>query len=552
MSTTDGTTLRCGWFHEECTRRPRGNRWDGRDTGDGSRLQSLHRAQESNRRVPGGAAVVMSVVFRRARIAPQRPLQDVLITAGRVAEVGDIEARTQVVEMIDLDGRMLLPGLWDRHVHFDQWAQMRARLDLSDADTATSVARLVAEHIAGHEQPVEAPVIGYGFRDALWPDPPTREVLDAVSGAIAVVLIGADLHSAWLNSAALSRFGHADNRTGLLREEAAMQVIGEVGRAADDVSDAWCRAASRAAAARGVVGIVDMERPWSLDAWRRRMAHGDRSFRVVSSVWPERLDDAIARHLHTGDVIDATGGLLSVGPLKVIADGSLNTRTASCHDAYSGSAGSDDQFGVLLVPLDELSRIMSRATDAGLESAVHAIGDRANAVALQAFARTGAHGSIEHAQLLEDPDLARFAPLGVVASVQPEHALDDRDVADRYWAGRTRRAFPLRSLLDAGAVLSFGSDAPVAPLDPWLAIGAAVRRTRDERPRWHPEQEITVAEALAASMVRGRGGSTLRVGDSADLIVLADDPFTAEPRALRTMPVAATMVDGEWTHRTGI
>ena len=139
-----------------------------------------------------------------------------------------------------------------------------------------------------------------------------------------------------------------------------------------------------------------------------------------------------------------------------------------------------------------------------------------------------------------------------LASVQPEHALDDRDVADRYWAGRTGRAFPFRSLLDAGAVLNFGSDAPVAPLDPWLAIGAAVHRTRDERPSWHPEQEITIAEALAASMSPVRRGSDLRVGDPADLIVLDGDPFTAEPGALRTMPVAATMLAGDWTHRTGI
>jgi predicted amidohydrolase YtcJ len=195
---------------------------------------------------------------------------------------------------------------------------------------------------------------------------------------------------------------------------------------------------------------------------------------------------------------------------------------------------------------------MLRASEAGFDCAIHAIGDRANAIALQAFAQTSARGSIEHAQLLDDGDLGRFAQLGVIASVQPEHALDDRDIADRYWAGRTRRAFPLRSLLDAGAVLVFGSDAPVAPLDPWLAIGAAVRRTRDERPRWHPEQEITVAEAVAASMPPGRGDATLRAGDPADLMVLDGDPFTAESSALRTMPVAATMIAGDWTHRTGI
>jgi predicted amidohydrolase YtcJ len=195
---------------------------------------------------------------------------------------------------------------------------------------------------------------------------------------------------------------------------------------------------------------------------------------------------------------------------------------------------------------------MRRATDAGFDCAVHAIGDAANAFALQAFARTGARGSIEHAQLLDDADVLRFAQLRVVASVQPEHLLDDRDVADRYWADRSRRAFPFRSLLDAGATLAFGSDAPVAPLDPWLAIAAAVHRSRDDRPPWHPEQEITVHEALTASMPPGRGSSMLRAGDLADLIVLDGDPFTADPAELRTMPVAATLLGGAWTHRAGI
>jgi predicted amidohydrolase YtcJ len=365
------------------------------------------------------------------------------------------------------------------------------------------------------------------------------------------VLISGDLHSAWLNSAALRRYGHAGHATGLLREEAAMQVIADVARAGDDVVDAWCAAASRSAAARGVVGIVDMERPWSLDAWRRRIAAGNRSLRVVSAVWSERLDDAIARNLHFGDGVDGTDGLLSVGPLKVITDGSLNTRTAFCHDPYRDGV-TDEERGVLLVAPDELTRLMLRARDAGFECAVHAIGDAANALVLQAFARTGARGSVEHAQLLDDADVVRFAQLGVIASVQPEHALDDRDVADHYWAGRTRRAFPLRSLLDAGAVISFGSDAPVAPLDPWLAIAAAVHRTRDDRPRWHPEQEITLPEALLASMPHERTSIALGDGDLADLMVLDGDPFASEPHELRTMPVAATMVAGHWTHRAGV
>lgn len=172
--------------------------------------------------------------------------------------------------------------------------------------------------------------------------------------------------------------------------------------------------------------------------------------------------------------------------------------------------------------------MLRRATAAGLDVAVHAIGDRANGLVLDAFAATDATGRIEHAQLLSDHDVARFAALGVAASVQPEHAVDDRDVADRHWAGRTHRAFAYRSLLDAGAELVLGSDAPVAPLDPWITLAAAVHRSEDGRPRWHPEQEIPVAVALAASA--GPDGP-VAVGRRADLTITGLDPASAPATA---------------------
>jgi predicted amidohydrolase YtcJ len=495
------------------------------------------------------AAMATRTLLSGGRLGPSTPPQDVVIEAGRVAAIGDIAASSGFADVVMLNGRVVLPGLWDHHVHFDQWAQVRARIDLSNVDSARAAGRLVADQLAGGGSGPPTPMVGYGFRDALWPDRPHREALDQAAGGVPVVLISADLHSVWLNTAALRRFAEPDHPTGLLREEAAMRVVGEVAVVAEDVGDAWAADAARAAAARGIVGIVDMEKPWPLPAWRRRMAAGNRSLRVVSSVWPERLDELIELGLRTGDIVDGTDGLLSVGPLKVITDGSLNTRTAYCHDAYRGSSDGVDGFGLLLVGQADLEHLMQRAIAAGLECAIHAIGDRANALSLHAFSRTGAQGSIEHAQLLDDDDVRRFAEMSVVASVQPEHALDDRDVADRYWAGRTRRAFPLRALLDSGAVLALGSDAPVAPLDPWVTIAAAVHRSRDGRPRWHPEQEITVSEALAASTPpRGRS-LHLRVGDPADLILLDDDPFTASPEALRRMSVAATMLAGHWTHR---
>ncbi len=268
---------------------------------------------------------------------------------------------------------------------------------------------------------------------------------------------------------------------------------------------------------------------------------------MSAAVYPSRLDAAIKRGLRTGDEVGADGSLVQVGPLKLFTDGSLNTRTALCRDPYPGLEGTDGAHGIEETAPDELVRLMRHAAAHGIEPAVHAIGDRANTVALDAFEAVRCRGRIEHAQLLSPQDLPRFAQLGVTAGVQPRHATDDRDVADRHWAGRTERAFAYGDLLAAGARLEFGSDAPVSPLDPWLAIASAVSRTDDERPAWHPEQRLSVPDALVAA---ARGHRLIRVGDPADLVVVDVDPLDADPDTLRAMPVHATMTNGRWTHGT--
>jgi predicted amidohydrolase YtcJ len=194
---------------------------------------------------------------------------------------------------------------------------------------------------------------------------------------------------------------------------------------------------------------------------------------------------------------------------------------------------------------------MARATAHGLETAIHAIGDAACHDVLAAYAETGARGSMEHAQLMTRADVAEMARLGVRASVQPAHLLDDRDVTELVWPDRADRCFPLRWMVDDGVTLALGSDAPVSPLDPWLAIAAAVHRSADERPAWHPEQALTPREALAAS-VDGQG--SVHAGGPADLVLLDADPLddsgsTADQAArLRSMPVAATWVAGRLVH----
>lgn len=496
----------------------------------------------------GATGPAASLTLRHARLPGSDDLVDVRIVDGVIATIGYLAPRAPIDDrIVDLGGRWVIPGLWDNHVHFSQWAQTARRLDVSATTSAAATAGLVAHRLA--TRPAlgdDDRLVGFGFRDGLWPDAPSRAVLDAASGAVPVVLVSADLHSCWLNSAALAVHGFTGHRTGLLREDDAFAVERAIDDVADAELDAWADEAARAAAARGVVGIVDLEMAWNLDAWVRRIAAGTDSLRVDVGLYAQHLDRAIALGLRSGQAVPGSGGLLTVGPFKVITDGSLNTRTAYCFDAYPGQDG-EQAHGMLTVAPDELVAQLRRAAAAGIRPAVHAIGDKANSLALDAFEAVGCTGSIEHAQLLTGADVARFARLGVTASVQPEHALDDRDVADRYWAGRTDRAFRLHDLLEAGVPLALGSDAPVAPLDPWLAIAAAVGRGRGDRAPWHPEQGISRQAALAAS---ARGRHTIAVGHVADLAICEVDPFVASVDDLRRMPVAATLLGGRVTHST--
>lgn len=482
----------------------------------------------------------MSLLLANARLvgADSAEPTGVLLKHGVVTAIGaDVTGSATV----DLGGRWLMPGLREGHAHLTQAALMSRRVDVSRAGSAAEAARLIAEAPV----PIGAEIIvGFGFRDGLWPDEPTARTLDAVIESVPVVVISGDIHCCWLNSAAMRLFGVVGD--GIVREGDAFPITAAISDIPTDVLDGWVMETTADAARRGVVGIVELEMADNIGDWTRRFAAGFDSVRIEAGVYADRLPDAIRAGHRTGTAIEGTSGLLTVGPFKVITDGSLNTRTAFCADPYPGLSG-PQAHGVLTVPPERLVELLTVASDGGFSAAVHAIGDEANRLALDAFERVGVGGRIEHAQLVAVEDFPRFADLGVAASVQPEHAMDDRDVADHHWHGRTDRAFALRSLLDAGAELVLGSDAPVAPLDPWVTIAAAVARSRDGREPWHPEQSITVAEALAAST---GGRSRVREGDVCDVAVLDADPMAADPESLRTMPVAATFLGGYATYST--
>jgi predicted amidohydrolase YtcJ len=467
---------------------------------------------------------------------------DVLLRGGLIAAIGAPGAvDAPGAEQLSLDGRFLGPGLWDEHVHFTQYVTQRRRFDISGARSAAELLDGVRGALAGHPGGV---FVGYGFRDAIWPDAPTRAGLDALGAAVPIVLISGDLHCAWLNTLACAHLGLETDDTGLVREGPWIDAAKDLGEG-DALTVGAFREAAESAARRGVVGVVEYEHADNLSDWPERVAAGVDQLRVDAAAWPDRLDDAIGLGLRTGVPLDPEG-LVTMGRLKVVVDGSLNTRTALCWDPYPGLDPVQDAHacGISSVPPEELRGLLARARDAGIAAAVHAIGDRANSEVLDAFEALGMTGIVEHAQLVAERDFGRFARLGLIASVQPEHAMDDRDVADRHWAGRTGRAFAFASLHRAGVQLRLGSDAPVAPLDPWQGIAAATTRSRGDREPWHPEQAIPFEVAFAAS-TRDRLG--VAVGEVADLAVLELDPATASRDELRAMPVAATLLGGRIT-----
>jgi hypothetical protein len=503
----------------------------------------------------------MSTLLRNAR-QYDGAVVDVLIDNGVVSWLSSVPqarvskpAAAELTEDLDLDGRWVGPGLWDSHVHFGQWTLVSRRLDVSGAGSAAETAAIVRDEVARHPPAAGEVLIGQGFRDGLWPDEPSLELLEF--GDVPVALVSGDVHCMWTNAAALRMLGMPPE-SWLLREKEAFDLNVRLSAVPDAQLDGWALDAAATAASRGVVGVVDLEMSGAVASWQRRFGAGFRGLRVRAGVYPEDLDSVAAAGIRTGQVVPETAGLLVGGPFKLFTDGSLNTRTAWCYDDYPGLSG-PDAAGLAIHSADELLGLARAAVARGFVPAIHAIGDRATTLALDTFealdllagsgqGRIG--GSIEHAQLVIDADLPRFAALGVRASVQPEHAMDDRDVADHFWAGRTGRAFAYRALWQAGAELALGSDAPVAPLDPWVTISAAVSRSRDGSAPWHPEQALPIEAALRASSGGADGGLHLAVGDQADLVVTELNPLTATGDQLRGMPVNATMVAGEWSYRS--
>jgi hypothetical protein len=487
----------------------------------------------------------------------------VAIAGDRVAGgVGTHETALASPDRVDLGGRCVLPGFSDAHVHFPSWSIALREVRLEDASSLDETLGRVAEAM-GDVEPGRW-LRGRGWRSGDWfpAAEPTRQALDAVTGHTPTALMARDYHSLWLNSAALTQadgdlqveggvveLDEQGEPTGVLREESAWQFRDRYLLAPDDEFVDAMRDGLRIAASRGVAAVHDKD-GWlgAPRLWQRIAEEGGLTLRV----WQSLPHDFVGQLEELGFRSGLGDDRLRVGYLKVFMDGTLGSQTARLLD---GS-------GVEITSREELAEIVRVGARAGWPVAVHAIGDLANREALDAFEETrdewaplGLRPRIEHAQLLAEEDIPRFRQLGVAASVQFSHAPSDRDIAEQNWAGMTDRAYAYRSLLDTGAVVANGSDAPIEELDPLAGIRAGVLRTLDEREAWHPEQAITVEEAFEATILappwlardeRSRG--KLLPGYLADLVVLDRDPMAIESEELPEVQVVATMVGGRWTH----
>jgi hypothetical protein len=502
----------------------------------------------------------------------------VAVSGGRILAVGnDAEIRELAgprTREIDLEGRLVLPGLMDAHFHYYDWSLSRRRLSLVDASSLERLRQRVAR--AARERPSGQWVVGQGWNETRWPDPamPSRGDLDEAAPDHPVLIWRSDLHLAAANTQALREAGidtqtpdppqgridrDASGRpTGILRELAINRVREAIPEPSEEEAARAMREGFSVLHRLGLTGVHDHrimggeDGPPAFHAYQRLREAGELDLRLWMGIPGERLDEAISLGLRPG----FGDAYLRVGHVKLFADGSQGARTAWMLEPYEDTDGA----GMPLTPMEEIAEAVGKANDAGLAVAVHAIGDRTNRELIGVFETYAVQNGasvphrIEHAQIMRPVDVERLARLDVVASMQPIHATDDIPLSETSLGPRGRFAYPFRDMLNAGVQLAFGSDAPVADPNPLWGIHAAVtRRQRDGEPEggWYPDQRLTVAEAVWAftmgpALVSGQEedlGSIER-GKLADLVVLERDIFAIDPMEIHQVGVAMTVFDG--------
>ncbi len=482
----------------------------------------------------------------------------------------------QARERIDARGRLLVPGFTDSHLHLLEGGRRLSQVSLRDAVSREEFVARIRDY--ARRLPEGAWITGGDWDHERWGgELPRKDWIDPVTPRHPVWINRLDGHMGLANSLALKLAGisratrevpggtivrdEAGEPTGLLKDNAISLIRRVMPEPGPEELDQALETAMRHLAALGVTSVHHMGTWSDLEVFRRARAAGRLTLRIYAAV-PlsdhERLDEEV-RLKGRGDE------WLRIGGLKGFADGSLGSRTAAFLEAFVDEPANR---GLLVNTPEQLESWIAGADRAGLHVMVHAIGDRANRLLLDIYERVARrHGRrdrrfrIEHAQHLAAQDVPRFARLGVIASMQPYHAIDDGRWAERaVGAHRLRDCYRFRSLLASGAVLAFGSDWYVAPASPLEGIYAAVtRRTLDgAHPQgWVPEEKITLEEALVAytrssafaSFEEDLKGS-LTPGKLADLVMLEEDLTAIAPEQIPGVKVRLTVVGGKIVHRS--
>lgn len=508
---------------------------------------------------------------------------------GRIAAVGSDEEilalRGAETKVIDAEGRRVLPGLTDSHIHFYEWALLLRGLRLEGARSLAEVRGLVQDAV--QTAPAGRWIVGQGWNQDSWemPRTPTKADLDDVAPDNPVILWRKDLHLAWVNSAALAAAGinantpdpemgviqHGEDGepNGLLNELAINLVREVMPQVPDDVLDAAMKKTMARLHRLGITGVHDFrimggdDGPPALRAWQRLRAAGKLKLRAFVLLPGELLDQAVDLGLRSGFGDD----FLRIGGIKLFSDGALGPRTAWMLERFDDAAS----VGMPLTPMKVMAEKIAKADAAGIATTIHAIGDRAIRELLDVYTEVlgnrGGEGKprtphrIEHVQHSHPDDLKRLAPLGLAASVQPLHLTEDMLMVDDAIGDRARWTYAFRDLLDAGTVLALGSDCPVVSPNPFWGMQAAVTRQRDDGypdGGWYPSQRLSAAEAVwgytmgaaIASGTQAMQGS-LSPGKLADVIVLEEDIFQIDPLEIGRTQVKMTIFDGEVVYRAG-
>jgi len=528
-------------------------------------------------------AMVADLLILNARVwtgVPAQPeAEAVAVVGGRVAAIGTTAAlsawRGPSTRVIDAGGARVLPGFNDSHVHFMGGGLQLDQVDLRQAPSTAAFARLIGER--AQQTPPGAWILGGDWDDQLWDPPvlPTRQLIDAVAASTPVFVNRFDGHMAVANTAALRLAGvtaatpdppggvivrdAAGHPTGLLKD-AAMGLVSSVvppftpARRAQALARALAHAASL-----GVTSVRDMgPDAGDLAAYADLAETGRLTVRISAAPselqWADQARLGIRRGFGTP--------FFTLGAVKGFADGSLGSTTAYFFEPYTDAPAARGLLADEMIPIEGMRERLTSADAAGLQLCIHAIGDQAISVVLDLFSGVAqANGvrdrrfRIEHAQHVAPGDFERFASLGVIAAVQPYHAVDDGRWAERRIGPvRIQTAYAFRTFLDKGVRLAFGSDWPVAPLDPILGIHAAVTRATIDGKNpggWVPAQKITVEEAVRAYTAGSAFAEfteadkgTLAPGALADIVILSEDVFTIVPARIRDVKVRTTIVGG--------